>query len=234
MVTSVGFDEMVAAVAALDRSGPGDGWGGQGSGEHQAFLKAIADGEGAFADPAVGQAWISYAGENYHLDINPYLRGYGEAVPETLPMIDKMLASYTPPPARPLPTRSVYRGEVRGLGPTLKPGDTFTDNGFTSVTENSRTAHMFAGELGSDEPWSQTAAPRTIYVITPSSATSSKPVVAVDLPGVDGSEQEWVLPPGSKFKVGSIVEHARQGYADENVAVLSPVVDRIIELEWIE
>lgn len=173
-----------------------------------------SNGEGSFGSMEVRNAWGSYIGSGYQ-SMNADLRAG-----KTNSKATKLKTGYTPPPAQPLPVNQVYRG-VRNdpVGGKLKPGDTFTDKGFVSTTHNPRTASSFSGGV-SNEPYGYSSAAHgnTVYVIKPGAGTKSKPVIG----GTD-YESEWILPPGSSFKVGNITAMKR-GDGNEN---------RIVELEWI-
>jgi len=114
----------------------------------------------------------------------------------------------------PMQADVVFRGSKGdSFGPSLNIGDTFQDNGIVSTSSRASVARGFTAMYeGSD-------ASSTLYAIRPTAATSA----ARCLPGIP-AEHEWMLPPGSKFRVEAIRETVTSAGGRQ----------RIVELSWYE
>lgn len=133
------------------------------------------------------QALDSYTGNGYKA-VNECLRkecpGSEAAVAQTRERISTLTDLISVQEQTTRETR-VYRG-VRGVRLDLAEGDEFHDKGFVSTTRDEDFAKNWIGGWG------------TIVRITAPSGTQMLDVESV---GIDGSEGEVILPPGSKFRV---------------------------------
>lgn len=169
------------------------------------------EGRGVFANDEYKQAWLDYTRSDYR-PINQGMRRGEWADPKYRAVADKLQEAIDS--SAPLPVKRVYRGQDDDIvGPTLKPGDRFRDDGFVSTSDDFSTGRDFAGRPGSSSKIQN----KSLYVIEPNEAMAKRGVVAGNQ-----SESEWILPPGSTFKVGKIIEYETTGGGKH----------RIIHLEW--
>lgn len=170
------------------------------SSDLQAALPAIATDRAAKAlDSLRMEYYISGNGEQV---INGALRSGRAPSPEVaaaIAKVDKVTGSM-----RLTEPASMYRGIAMRPGFTLKPGDTFTDNGFTSLSTSKNWAGAFADLSATGKSkYLSTATAGTM----PAHAGGTPAILHFSLPAGqqlgpgDDSVGEYVLPRGSTFKV---------------------------------
>jgi hypothetical protein len=170
--------------------------------------------EGAFADPEIHDAWQSYMGSEFR-PINEGMRSGEFADERVRAHASRLRRAFDSADNAPLPVGVVYRGtENDELGMMLQSGDKFSDRGFVSTTDDFSVTRQFTGRMGTNTGEEN----RTLYVIRPSETMKNRGVIAGN-----ASESEWLLPPGSEFEVGDVIEYVTKDGGHH----------RLIDLRWV-
>lgn len=144
-------------------------------------------------DDAMREYALNFYTKTGHIGLNSAMRGFDEMTPyfEAIETQLRTLMNETPL----VEDKKLYRGVSYAVGDKLQVGSTLVDDAFISTTENKVTASDFGG-----------------YVINFTVPAGTPAINVASLAGpynlgtAASSESEFVLPPGSGFKVVEIIK----------------------------